>query len=86
MSPFKFRAFNAGPPACLGQNLATYEAMAVIGTLVRHYHFTFAPGWLEQVEKTVGIIDCPEVSGSMYGSSLTLPMKHPMMVKFRYCK
>ncbi|ORX57515.1 cytochrome P450 [Hesseltinella vesiculosa] len=40
----KWPAFNAGPRVCLGQNLATLEAIVAIIFLVREYKFSLAPG------------------------------------------
>ncbi|KAI8097201.1 cytochrome P450 [Halteromyces radiatus] len=37
-------AFHAGPRTCLGQNLATLEAIVAIINLVRQYKFTLVPG------------------------------------------
>ncbi|KAI8138385.1 cytochrome P450 [Fennellomyces sp. T-0311] len=36
-------AFNAGPRVCLGQNLATLEALVVITYLLKHFKFTLVP-------------------------------------------
>ncbi|KAI9323448.1 cytochrome P450 [Dichotomocladium elegans] len=36
-------AFHAGPRVCLGQNLATLEALVAITLLLRRYKFTLAP-------------------------------------------
>ncbi|ORZ17105.1 cytochrome P450 [Absidia repens] len=43
-SPGKWPAFHAGPRTCLGQNLATLEALVAIVTLLRRYEFTLVPG------------------------------------------
>ncbi|KAF9170557.1 hypothetical protein BGX21_009286 [Mortierella sp. AD011] len=63
-SQFKFSSFNAGPRICLGQTFATLEALTVINMLSSRFKFTLAPGQAPAVEKT----------------SLTLPMKRPLLV------
>ncbi|KAI8098997.1 cytochrome P450 [Halteromyces radiatus] len=40
----KWPAFHAGPRVCLGQNLATLEALVAITFLVRKYKFSLVPG------------------------------------------
>ncbi|CAO3607788.1 unnamed protein product [Cunninghamella blakesleeana] len=40
----KWPAFHGGPRVCLGQNLATLEALVAITSLVRRYKFTMKPG------------------------------------------
>ncbi|KAI8089636.1 cytochrome P450 [Halteromyces radiatus] len=42
-SPGKWPAFHAGPRTCLGQNLATLEAVVCIVNLVRQYEFSLVP-------------------------------------------
>jgi fatty acid omega-hydroxylase len=37
-------AFHAGPRVCLGQNLATLEALVAMISLVRKYQFELVPG------------------------------------------
>ncbi|KAI8137496.1 cytochrome P450 [Fennellomyces sp. T-0311] len=37
-------AFHAGPRVCLGQNLATLEALVAIAFLLKRYKFTLVPG------------------------------------------
>ncbi|KAF9115735.1 hypothetical protein BGX27_006682 [Mortierella sp. AM989] len=63
-SQFKFSSFNAGPRICLGQTFATLEALTVINMLSSRFHFTLVPGQAPAVETT----------------SLTLPMKRPLLV------
>ncbi|KAF9203354.1 hypothetical protein BGZ49_006513 [Haplosporangium sp. Z 27] len=63
-SQFKFSSFNAGPRICLGQTFATLEALTVINMLSSKFKFTLAPGQPRPVETT----------------SLTLPMKRPLLV------
>ncbi|ORX50219.1 cytochrome P450 [Hesseltinella vesiculosa] len=41
----KFIAFHAGPRVCLGQNLATLEALVAIVYFLRRYRFTLVPGY-----------------------------------------
>jgi cytochrome P450 len=43
-SQIKFPAFHAGPRVCLGQNLATQEAVSVMTLLVREFDFEMMPG------------------------------------------
>lgn len=40
----KWPAFHAGPRTCLGQNLATLEALVALSMLLRRYKFTMLPG------------------------------------------
>ncbi|KAJ3392645.1 hypothetical protein HDU92_008279 [Lobulomyces angularis] len=42
-SSSKFPAFHSGPRTCLGQHLATHEAITVLSTLVRDFHFELLP-------------------------------------------
>ena len=37
-------AFHAGPRVCLGQNLATLEALVALTMLIKKYRFKMAPG------------------------------------------
>ncbi|KAI8150408.1 cytochrome P450, partial [Fennellomyces sp. T-0311] len=41
---FKWPAFHAGPRACLGQDLATLEALVALSLLLKRYKFTRSPG------------------------------------------
>lgn len=72
-SPSKAHFFSAGPHACLGSTLATFEVCQVINLLFGKY----------QVE----LVDLgPKLSASAtavpeYLNSLTHPMKRPLMVK-----
>ncbi|KAI8344761.1 cytochrome P450 [Chlamydoabsidia padenii] len=43
-SPGRWPAFHAGPRTCLGQNLATLEAIVALSMLLRRYKFTLVPG------------------------------------------
>ncbi|KAI9318806.1 cytochrome P450 [Dichotomocladium elegans] len=56
-------AFHAGPRVCLGQHLATLEALVAIIFLLKKYKFSLVSG-----------------QDITYQISLTLPMKHGMMV------
>ena len=56
-------SFHAGPRVCLGQNMATNEAITVLSLLCRKFKFELVPG--------------TEVT---YDTSLTLPMKNPLMM------
>jgi fatty acid omega-hydroxylase len=40
----KWPAFHAGPRTCLGQNLATLEAIVALAMLLRRYKFSLIPG------------------------------------------
>jgi len=42
-SSSKWPAFHAGPRVCLGQNLATHEAITVLSLLVRNFQFEVLP-------------------------------------------
>lgn len=74
-SPSKAHFFSAGPRACLGSTLATFEVCQVINLLFGKYD-------VELVE--LG----PKLSASAdtvpeYLNSLTHPMKRPLMVKVK---
>lgn len=60
--------FNGGPRLCLGQELAKFEACAVLSALLRNFDFDFAPGYLE----TTPMMDSELTP--RYQPSLTLPM------------
>eukprot|EP01117_Protostelium_nocturnum_P006943 TRINITY_DN248_c0_g1_i2.p1 TRINITY_DN248_c0_g1~~TRINITY_DN248_c0_g1_i2.p1 ORF type:complete len:317 (+),score=93.84 TRINITY_DN248_c0_g1_i2:716-1666(+) len=79
LDQWKFHAFNGGPRLCLGQTLATFEAISAIASLVKNFHFEFEENWMENMERPQGL--GWEENTPMYGSSLTLPMKNPMMVR-----
>ncbi|KAH8922698.1 cytochrome P450 [Atractiella rhizophila] len=82
VSPYKFHAFNAGPRLCVGQNLATFEAVYVIVTLINRYDFSFADGWWENCRKTNGVEgiqdNCP-----LYLDTLVPGPKDGLKVKIR---
>ena len=40
--PFAYQAFSSGPRNCIGQAVATHEAMALLGALYRHYRVQLA--------------------------------------------
>ncbi|KAI8847576.1 cytochrome P450 [Chytridium lagenaria] len=63
-SPFKYNVFNAGPRTCLGQQMATYEAVAAMVFLVKRF----------------GVALSKDAKPVRYGSSFTLPMKDGMRV------
>ncbi|KAI9266787.1 cytochrome P450 [Phascolomyces articulosus] len=50
----KWPLFGCGPRACMGKQLATLEAIAVIATLVQRYKITLAPG--QNVEYFVSFV------------------------------
>lgn len=74
-SPSKAHFFSAGPRACLGSTLATFEVCQVINLVFGKYD--------------VELVDLgPKLSASAsvvpeYLNSLTHPMKRPLMVKVR---
>lgn len=74
---FKAHWFNGGPRLCLGQNLATFEAVAVIATIVRSFDVKFADNYLAETE----MVMIPGELSPRYEDSLTLPMKDPLKVK-----
>lgn len=77
-STWQFHAFNGGPRLCLGQNLATYEAVSAIVAMVTSFDLSFKPGYLETTPMTEGIVECGKAPLSVF--SLTLPMANPMHV------
>ncbi|KAJ3216192.1 hypothetical protein HDU67_009841 [Dinochytrium kinnereticum] len=66
-SPYKWNVFNAGPRACLGQQMATFEAVVALVVLLSRFDVVLSP-------------DAPVVG---YGVSVTLPMKHGLRVLVR---
>ncbi|KAG2233379.1 cytochrome P450 [Thamnidium elegans] len=44
VSPYQWTAFNAGPRVCLGQNLATLEAIIAISFMLKRYKFKRVEG------------------------------------------
>ncbi|KAI5480061.1 hypothetical protein MNV49_002026 [Pseudohyphozyma bogoriensis] len=72
--------FSAGYRVCVGQNLALLEMASVLVQILKRYTLTFAPGYYESVPKATGIavVDADEVP--LYGPSLSLPQKYPLMV------
>ncbi|ORY63681.1 putative cytochrome P450 monooxygenase [Leucosporidium creatinivorum] len=73
-SQFKAHMFNSGYRLCLGQDLAKYEASAVLAAVLREFDLSFAPDYLETVPRNA-IDGTPE-----YAPSLTLPMLAPLRV------
>nr|CAG8553650.1 5668_t:CDS:2 [Entrophospora candida] len=65
-SQFKFPAFHAGPRICLGQQFATVEALTLATSMLKKFRFELIPG---------------QESPPPYISSITLPMKNPLLVK-----
>ncbi|CAH1769053.1 6260_t:CDS:10, partial [Entrophospora sp. SA101] len=65
-SQFKFPAFHAGPRICLRQQFATVEALTLVTSMLKKYRFELIPG---------------QESPPPYISSITLPMKNPLLVK-----
>ncbi|KAG0335034.1 hypothetical protein BG004_000166, partial [Podila humilis] len=63
-SQYKFSSFNAGPRICLGQTFATLEALTVIHMVSSRFQFRPVPGQGKPIPL----------------SSLTLPMKDPLLV------
>jgi cytochrome P450 len=64
-----FHAFNAGPRACPGQNLATFEAMSVIAAILMNFDILYDGNELERDPPT-------------YAESVTHPIKNPYKVRF----
>ncbi|CAG8581280.1 13654_t:CDS:2, partial [Ambispora gerdemannii] len=64
-SPYKLIAFNAGPRVCLGQEFATVQALTLLSVMLKDFHFELLTS-----EKLI-----------KYRPSITLQMKHPLMVK-----
>ncbi|KAH9460807.1 hypothetical protein Pst134EA_017123 [Puccinia striiformis f. sp. tritici] len=78
---FKFHAFNGGPRLCLGMSLAKFEAIKIMVEVLQNFDLEFADGWLENVPKTEAIEGVPSrYPVPAYKSSVTFPMRHPMMV------
>lgn len=73
-SIWEFHAFNGGPRRCLGENLAIFEAVAVLGAILRRYDLCFAPAYYESFERRIGE-DAP-----LPGNSITCPMRDPFWV------
>ncbi|KAH8920377.1 cytochrome P450 [Atractiella rhizophila] len=82
VSPYKFHAFNAGARLCVGQNLATFEGIYVIVTLVNRYDFSFAKGWWENCRKTNGI-EGIEDDSPLYWDTLVPGPKDGLKVNIR---
>ncbi|KAI7947322.1 hypothetical protein MJO28_009230 [Puccinia striiformis f. sp. tritici] len=83
-SNFKFHAFNGGPRQCLGMNMAIFVNIKAIVEMLQTFDLEFSEGWLENVPK------CGEIEGitssyptPQYQPSLTLPMKHAMMISVK---
>lgn len=74
-SPSKAHFFSAGPRACLGSTLATFEVCQVINLLFGKYH-------VELVDLGPKLSACADAVPE-YLNSLTHPMKRPLMVKVR---
>lgn len=64
-SPFIWPAFHAGPRTCLGQRMATLEAVATIARLCHSYRFELADTDKER----------------FYGTGITLGMRDPLNVR-----
>ncbi|KAM0749900.1 cytochrome P450 [Meredithblackwellia eburnea MCA 4105] len=73
-SNYKLHGFNGGHRLCLGKGLATFEAITVMCNIIRDYDIAFADNFLQNIEM------CKTEKTPMYGQSLTLPMKAPLMV------
>lgn len=63
---WKAHMFNGGYRLCLGQDLAKFEAVAVLAALLREFNFEFAPGYSPKLAEGQ--------STPLYRPSLTLPM------------
>ncbi|CAG8807705.1 27855_t:CDS:2 [Gigaspora margarita] len=62
----KFIAFHAGPRICLGQQFATIEVIILVTMMLKEFKFELVPG---------------QKSPPEFQTSLTLPMKEPLMAK-----
>lgn len=67
-SPWKFHAFNGGPRTCLGIQLAQFQGMYMLSRIFSDFDL--------ELESDRGLHFEPEVE-----NTLTLPMKHPLMVR-----
>ncbi|KAL8286712.1 hypothetical protein RQP46_004240 [Phenoliferia psychrophenolica] len=74
VSNWKFHAFNGGYRLCIGKTLATYEAITVMALIFGKFDLSLATSEPEETDS---------FGDPMYGPSLTLPMKHPLMVQGR---
>ncbi|KAL8286639.1 hypothetical protein RQP46_004167 [Phenoliferia psychrophenolica] len=61
----------------ISKTLATFESITVLSLLAENFDLSLATGWLENVEMA------STEQTPMYAFSLTLPMKHPLMVHAR---
>ncbi|KAK4057975.1 hypothetical protein OIO90_001194 [Microbotryomycetes sp. JL221] len=71
-SQWKFHAFNGGYRLCLGQDLAKYEAVVVISTLIKNFDFKFSSEYNPEL--------MPMEPTPRNRTSLTLPMRESLMV------
>ncbi|KAF0406854.1 cytochrome P450 [Gigaspora margarita] len=62
----RFIAFHAGPRTCLGQQFATIEVIILVTMMLKEFKFELVPG---------------QKSPPEFQTSLTLPMKEPLMAK-----
>lgn len=73
VSPFKFPAFNAGPRACLGVNLATQEAQVIMAAVLTRFHLELC---FEDEPEKWGLWDpVPEKRKGRYDNQLTLAFR-----------
>ncbi|RIB09081.1 cytochrome P450 [Gigaspora rosea] len=61
---YKFNSFHAGPRTCLGQQFATIEVVILMTMMLKEFKFELVPG---------------QKSPPEFQTSLTLPMKKPLM-------
>jgi cytochrome P450 len=74
-SQWKAHMFNGGYRLCLGQDLAKYEAVAVLASLLSDFDFEFAPGYLSETRMMIS------EPTPMYAASLTLPMVSSVFIR-----
>lgn len=77
-SQFRFHAFNAGPRLCLGQQLATYEAVSVVAEVLRSFDVKDVVPRSGKCGLEEGKAEKPPA----YQNSLTLPIMDPYKVQF----
>jgi cytochrome P450 len=62
VSPYKFTAFNAGPRACLGQNMAIVEACFVMAAIYSRYELSLDP--VDQIVEPADSLTLPQKIGA----------------------
>ncbi|GAA5894198.1 hypothetical protein JCM6882_007600 [Rhodosporidiobolus microsporus] len=77
-SEYRMHAFNGGRRRCLGETLATFEALSVLLSLFSTFDLRFADDYLASTEMVK--TDWDECESPRYGNALTLPMLKPLRV------